>query len=106
MKTQTISTIIQWVIMVAIIFIAYWFGWREHKIHFEGTLNGAEVILFALSIAFTFVEVFKIFPCLKCVTGWMALILAWTCNTPFAWAYLFVGLFAGAVFSSIKTRWL
>jgi hypothetical protein len=104
MKLKTISTIIQWLLIVAII-AAIWF-FVKGKIHFTGTLTGFEVILFALSISFTLVEVAKIFPCLKCVTGWVALLMAIAWHTPFPWLYLFVGLFVGAVFSAIKNRWL
>ncbi len=101
---KVLSTIIQWLIIIAIFALAFFLV--KGKIHLEGTLTGPEVILFALSIAFTLVEVVKLFPCMKCVTGWTALILALLFHTPFAWAYLFVGLFAGALFSSIKMRWL
>lgn len=101
---KVISTIIQWLIIVAIFAaaIAIPFG----KINITGTLTGPEVILFALAISFTLVEVVKLFPCMKCVTGWSALILALLFHTPFAWMYVFVGLFAGALFSAIKMRWL
>ena len=101
---KTLSTIIQWLIIAAIVAAIFFFA--KGKIHFEGRLTGAQVILFALAIAFALVEVAKIFPCMKCVTGWTALILALAFHTPFAWAYLFVGLLVGALFSSIKTRWL
>lgn len=104
MKAKTISTVIQWLLIVAIIMAIFFFA--KGKVHFNATLNGAEVVLFALAISFTLVEVANIFPCLKCVTGWTALILALVFHTPFAIMYLFVGLFAGALFSSIKMRWL
>ena len=101
---KVISTIIQWLIIAAIVAGIYFF--IKGNIHIDGTLTGGEVILFALAIAFALVEVAKLFKCMKCVTGWTALILALIFHTPFAWLYLFVGLFAGALFGSIKTRYL
>ena len=101
---KILSTVIQWVLVVAIVCAIFFFA--KGRILFNGTLTGGEVILFALAIAFTLVEVVKLFPCMKCVTGWTALLLAIAFHTPFAWVYLFVGLMAGAVFSSIKMRWL
>ena len=101
---KILSTVIQWLIIAAIVAVIFVFA--KGRLHFNGTLTGAQVILFALSIAFALVEVVKLFPCMKCVTGWTALILALAFHTPFAWAYLFVGLFAGALFSSIKMRYL
>jgi hypothetical protein len=104
-QLKVISTIIQWLIVLAI--IAGIFFLVKGRIHTPvARLTGAEVILFALSISFTFTEVIKLFPCLKCVTGWTALLLAFIFHTPFFWMYLFVGLFVGAVFSAIKMRWL
>jgi hypothetical protein len=103
-KLRILSTVVQWLIIVAIGVGIFFFV--KGKIHFTGYLNGAEVILFALSISFALVEVAHIFPCLKCVTGWVALILALLFHTPFAWLYLFVGLMVGALFGSIKMRWL
>lgn len=103
-KLKIVSTVVQWLIVCAIGVGIYLFF--KGRIHFTGNLNGFEVILFAFSISFTLVEVAKIFPCLKCVTGWTALILALIFHTPFAWLYLFVGLMVGAVFSVAKMRWL
>jgi hypothetical protein len=98
---KVLSTIIQWLIIAAIVAGVFFFASKIHS-----SLTGGEVILFALSIAFTFVEVIKLFPCMKCVTGWSALILALIFHTPFALMYVFVGLFAGAMFTAIKMRWL
>lgn len=75
------------------------------------TMPGYQVILFALSIAFVWVEILKIgvvkpFTCVKCMCGWFALILAFYFDTPYWPLYLFVGLFAGAMYSAIKMRYL
>jgi hypothetical protein len=78
----------------------------------RGTMTGLQVIIFALSFAFMWVEVLKWwkrvkpFNCLKCMCGWSALILAFTFHVEFWYMYLFVGLFVGAVFGGIKMRWL
>ena len=101
---KILSTVIQWLIIAAIVAAIFFFA--KGRIHFNGTLTGGQVVLFALAISFAITEAVKIFPCMPCVTGWTALILAVAFHTPFAWAYLFVGLFVGALFSSIKMRWL
>ena len=77
----------------------------------RGTMSGPQVIFFALSFAFMWVEVLKWghvkpFTCLKCLTGWVALILAFTFHVEFWYMYLPAGLFTGAMFSAIKMRWL
>lgn len=74
-------------------------------------MTGLQVIIFALSFAFMWVEVLKWgvikpFNCLKCMCGWTAVILAFTFHVPFWYMYLPVGLFVGAMFEGIKMRWL
>lgn len=75
-------------------------------------MTGLQVVVFALAIAFTWVEVLKWwkhvkpFNCLKCMTGWVALILAFTFHVQFWPLYLPLGLFVGAVFGAIKMRYL
>lgn len=70
-----------------------------------------KIIILALSLAFCQVEILhfgsvKPFNCIKCMTGWYALILGliWT-----GWTGLWmlpVGVFVGAIFEAIKMRWL
>jgi len=78
----------------------------------RGTMTGLQVVLFSLAFAFTWVEVLKWwkqikpFNCLKCMTGWTALILAVLFHVQFWWIYPFVGVAVGAVFGAIKMRWL
>jgi hypothetical protein len=49
----------------------------------------------------------KPFSCLKCMTGWSALILSFFNNYGTeSFLLLFVGLFAGGIFESIMTRYL
>lgn len=75
------------------------------------TMTGLQVIFFALSLAFTWVEILKWgvtkpFNCFKCMTGWFALILAFMFHVEF-WPFaLPAGLFVGSVFEGIKMRWL
>ena len=77
----------------------------------RGTMTGLQVVVFSLAIAFTWVEVLRLgrhkpFNCLKCMTAWFSLILAFAFHVQFWWAYLFVGVFVGAMFGAIKMRWL
>ena len=94
--------------IVAFILHRHWIG--QH-IPERGTMTGLQVIIFALAFAFTWVEVLKWgsvkpFNCLKCMTGWIAVILAFTFHVEFWYMYLPVGLFAGAMFEGIRMRWL
>jgi hypothetical protein len=74
-------------------------------------MPGYLVILFSLSLAFLFAEVLhwgvrKPFNCVKCLTGWFSLFMAFGFNTPYWYFYLPLGLFAGAMYTAIKYRWL
>jgi hypothetical protein len=74
-------------------------------------MPGYLIIIFALSISFTWVEILKWgvtkpFNCVKCMTGWVSLILAFSFHTPYWFFYLFVGLFVGAIYSAVKMRYL
>lgn len=98
--------------VVVLIWHRHWIGQRLPSLPERGTMTGLQVIVFSLAFAFTWVEVLgwwkriKPFKCLKCMTGWLALILAFTFHVEFWYMYLFVGLFVGAVFEGIKMRWL
>jgi hypothetical protein len=74
-------------------------------------MQGYQVIIIALSMAFTWVEVMKWgvtkpFNCVKCMTGWISLLIAGVFHVPYWPFYLFIGLFSGAMYSAIKMRWL
>lgn len=112
---QGISTVIQYLIIIAIIAVIYFACKYWHLtgyLHTDKTLNGFQVVFFSLSIAFVWVEVLKIFSftkpfnCIKCMTGWISLIMALIFHTPLPFFYLFVGLFIGALFDAVKQRWL
>lgn len=97
--------------IVALSWHRHWIGQYLPSLPERGTMTGLQVIVFALAFSFMWVEVLKWgsikpFNCLKCMTGWMALILAFTFHVEFWYMYLPVGLFCGAVFSAIKFRWL
>lgn len=69
------------------------------------------IIIIALSLAFFQIEVIRFgavkpFNCMKCMTGWYALGLGCWLYGWHGLVYLPVGLFAGAIFSAIKMRWL
>ena len=101
---------LQWLIIVAIA-VGVWYLlskgysiWRPH-------VSLIKVLLFSLSCAFAQIDVFKFgsvkpLNCLKCMTGWYSLIFGvWV----FGWigiSCLPVGLLIGAIFDSLKMRWL
>lgn len=106
---KVLSTIIQWIILIAII-IALWYLFRYKPIHITGDMTGFQCVLFSVSFSFLFTELFKLtfkpLNCLKCMTGWVALILAFIFNVPFWPFYLFVGAFTGAIIELVIMRWL
>jgi hypothetical protein len=73
-------------------------------------MPGYLIILFSLSIAFLVVEQLHIpkkpFNCMKCLTAWIAVFMAFGFDTPYWYFYLPLGLFAGAMFTAIKYRYL
>ena len=106
-------TFFNWWFFIMIIAFCYCAYKYSHLIPLpeRGTMTGLQVVVFALAIAFTWVEVLKWgsvkpFNCLKCMTGWAALILAFTFHVEFWYMYLPVGLFVGAMFEGIKMRYL
>jgi|SRR5205085_695487 hypothetical protein len=123
MKTVSIiSTILQWVAVGMTVFAAYqlgaWLvetGWTNpHQWHQPdlGVMPGSLVVLTALCFAFTWVKVWRVFPhtkpfkCLKCMTGWTSLVLAFLFHTPFCLAYVFIGLFTGAMVDALINKYL
>lgn len=98
--------------IVVIIWHRHWIGQHIPSLPKRGTMTGPQVVVFALSFAFMWVEVLKWwkqirpFNCLKCLTGWTAVILAFTFHVEFWYMYLPLGVYVGAVFSSIQMRWL
>lgn len=97
--------------IVALVWHRHWIGQHLPSLPKRGTMTGLQVIVFALSFSFMWVEVLrwgvtKPFNCLKCMTGWSALILAFTFHAEFWYLYLPVGVFIGALFTAIKLRWL
>ena len=97
--------------IIALVWHRHWIGQHLPSLPERGTMTGLQVIVFALAFAFMWVEVLKWgavkpFNCLKCMTGWAAVILAFTFRVEFWYMYLPCGLFAGAMFEGIKMRWL
>lgn len=69
------------------------------------------IIILALSLAFCQVEVLhfgsvKPLNCVKCMTGWYALGIGCIAIGWHGIVYLPLGVFAGAIYSAIKMRWL
>lgn len=110
--------VINWLLFLSFIAAVVVLAWHrkyigEHlpSLPERGTMTGLQVIIFALAIAFTWVEVLKWghvkpFNCLKCMCGWSAAILAFTFHVEFWYMYMFVGLFVGAMFEGIRMRYL
>lgn len=97
--------------IVALVWQRHYIGQHLPSLPERGTMSGLQVVVFALAFAFTWVEVLKWgsvkpFNCLKCMTGWVSLILAFTFHVEFWYMYLPVGLFVGSVFEGIRMRWL
>lgn len=109
---QAVSTVIQYIIIIAIIAAIVFFFRHDITLNwFESRhMNGLQVIFFALSLAFFWVYILKWlsftkpFNCLKCLTGWVSLLLALLFNVEYAALYLFAGLFAGAIIDRIMMR--
>lgn len=98
---------INW-LLFAVIIAAFYFGWAYVRITLPA-MSGPYVLLFSLSIAFTWVEklkwgVTKPFNCLGCMTGWLSLIMAYLFHTEFWYFYLFAGLLTGSLFDVLKSR--
>ncbi len=97
--------------IVAAVWHRHWIGQHLPSLPERGTMTGLQVIVFSLAFSFVWVNILKLgrhkpFTCMKCMCGWAALILAFTFHVQFWYMYLFVGLFAGAMFDGIKMRWL
>ncbi len=97
--------------IVAIIWYRHWIGNHLPDLPEFGRMTGWQVVIFALAFAFMWVELLKWgsvkpFNCIKCLTGWVALVLAFTFHVQFWYMYLPVGLFVGAMFEAIKLRYL
>jgi hypothetical protein len=74
-------------------------------------MNGGFALLAGLSSAFVWVEVLhwgfkKPFNCIKCMSAWLTLIIAWAFHVDFFYFYLPIGLFAGAIFDRLKIKFL
>ena len=108
--------IINWLLFLLILTaVALLFAHRQwiiDKLPTVPQMTGPQVLVFSLACAFMWVEVLKWwkqikpFNCLKCMTGWMALILAFAFHVEFWYMYLPLGVTVGAVFGAIQMRWL
>lgn len=107
--------IINWFLFLSFVAAVVVLVWHRHwigeQIPERGTMTGPQVLFFALACAFTWVEVLKWgvvkpFNCLKCMTGWFAVILAFMFHVEFWPMYLPAGLFVGAIISAIQMRYL
>lgn len=110
-KSNALDLITKAILGIAFIAMIYTVYHYWYLIPARGTMPGYAVLFFALSLAFMWVEVLhwgykKPFNCVKCLTGWFALILAYTYHTQFWYLYPFAGVFVGAMWSAIKMRYL
>jgi ABC-type multidrug transport system permease subunit len=82
-------------------------------------MTKSEIIIAALAIAFTFVNLVfpqfvktrffkrRPFNCIMCMSGWSSLGLALINGYGYgSILFLFLGIFAGAMFEGISMRWL
>jgi hypothetical protein len=108
---KILSTIVQWIIIIAVIAacVICLPGIKKPDLHLQ-PITGFMCILFSLSFAFWWVEILRLFKtvkpfnCLKCMTGWVSLIVAVLFHVPDPYMYLFIGLFVGAITDQLKQR--
>ncbi len=109
------KTLYSWIIFIVILAGLVMIFWNRHwyikHLPERGTMTGLQVLFFALSLACLWVDILrwgsvKPFNCLKCMCGWIAVILAFTFHVQFWYFYLPAGLLVGAMFEGIKMRWL
>lgn len=107
--------IINWILLIGFLAaVALLFAHRQwiiDKLPTVPQMSGLQVIVFSLACAFVWVEILKWgvvkpFNCLKCMSGWIAVVFAFSHHVEFWPLYLPFGLTVGAVFSSIKMRYL
>jgi hypothetical protein len=85
--------------------------WIIDKLPTVPQMTGLQVLIFSLACAFAWVDVLrwgviKPFNCLKCMTGWISILFAFSHHVQFWPLYLPLGLLVGAMFEGIKMRWL
>lgn len=109
------KVIINWILFIGFLAaVALLFAhrqWTIDKLPTVPQMSGLQVIIFSLACAFVWVDILKWgvtkpFTCLKCMSGWFAVIFAFSHHVQFWPLYLPLGLTVGAVFSAIKLRWL
>lgn len=107
MKKTLLFFLVILVVPMCIAYVAYLY--RPHNL---GTVHPLFALLVALSTAFAIVHFLKPFPrtklftCVPCVTGWIALILAYLFNVPYYLAYAPIGVLIGGLFEKIQMRYL
>lgn len=113
---KVINSILQWLLVISVGGLLFFAG-KFLYLNIPSislphiNLNSVEVITLSLSLAFMWVEILKWgvtkpFNCLKCMTGWFALIIGCFCIGWTGIVYLPIGLFVGSIFSAIQMRWL
>lgn len=107
---KILLSILQWAFVLTLGAGAWWL-FRNVTLPSPEPMTGPAVIVFAHACAFLWVEVLhwgsvKPFNCVKCLTGWFALILAFVFHVPHFYLYLPLGVFAGAIYSAIQMKFL
>lgn len=109
------KVIINWFLFLsfigAVIVLVWHRQWIIDKMPHVPKMTGLQVVVFALACAFVWVDVIKWgvtkpFNCIKCMTGWIAVLFAFSHHVEFWPLYLPLGIFVGAMFSAIKMKWL
>jgi len=105
---KTIKHILSWLLFLAAIAAIYFLWPYIPKLH-TPSLSVPLILLFSLSVAFMNIEVLhlgsvKPFNCIKCLTGWISLIIALCFHCEVWYFMLPAGVFVGAMFELIKGR--
>lgn len=108
-KTSIVSTIAQYGLVFALSYLVY--GMYHYGFIQIKPLSGPAVLFFSLACAFTWVEILKWgvtkpFICIKCMSGWIALLFSLVFHVDHWYLYWPGGLFIGALFEATKMRWL
>lgn len=74
-------------------------------------MNNVQIIIIALSMSFCWLNInrwlkFKPFNCMMCMTGWISVFIAIIIHGWYGVLMFPVGCFAGALFETIKYRYL
>lgn len=105
---KVLFSIVQWLVILGIVYVVL-FGSPLKPVFEFGTFTPVEILFFGLSLAFLWVEKWKIgvirpFNCIGCMAGWFCIAIAGFSHTPHWYLYGPAGVFVGSLFSLIKGK--